>query len=62
MEIGVDVQDCIRQRAKQGFKVTSHRFKSGDWDKMQNITISKNEDRGRRDKNDVKVTYKDEFT
>lgn len=33
VEMGKDVQECIRQEAKQGVKVMGHKFKSGDQDK-----------------------------
>lgn len=33
MELGMDVQECTGQETKQGFKVVSHRFKSGDQNK-----------------------------
>ena len=35
IETRVDVQECIRKGTKKGFKLMSHRFKSGDQDKKK---------------------------
>lgn len=35
MGMRADIQECIRQKAKHGFKVVSRRFKRGKQDKKQ---------------------------
>jgi hypothetical protein len=51
MEMGLDVQECIRQEARQGFKVVSDKYESGGETK-------KTENRGNWDKDDIKGNTK----